>query len=238
MTNALVTVSDDKIDYFKYSKPLLKIYAKRIDADFVLIRDAVIKHPKFFHFEKFQMKELLDVYDRIAYIDSDTIIRLDTPNIFDFVEPDFFGAVYDVGDKNIYNNEHTKFGAANIRWLEKIFGSVGWIEGYINTGVMVFSKKHKNVFEYDRQLDKFKNNRLLEQDFINYKLKQTETKIEKLPTDFNRMSFGCKAEGYLVDGKPCWITHFAGHPKRMPIMEKYFYEIASSFLSNHFSVDD
>jgi hypothetical protein len=55
----------------KATHPSLRAYAKRIGADFKVIdRPAIAKTTP--HWEKFQIAKLLDTYERIAYIDTDS----------------------------------------------------------------------------------------------------------------------------------------------------------------------
>ena len=92
-------------------------------------------------YEKFQARELLDRYSRIAYLDGDVLVRPGAPNIFDQVPFGHFGAM----------NECEFMGHWTADMLQKQLMPYGWkgpwVWGQFNSGVMVFDETHKKVFE-------------------------------------------------------------------------------------------
>jgi len=75
--------------------PLMKKYADKIGVDFLCISnfgvtDITALPPKY---EKFQIFDFFDKYDRILFIDTDIIVNPDAPDIFDYCPAECFGAV-------------------------------------------------------------------------------------------------------------------------------------------------
>ena len=137
--NALLTISVGE----KYQKmaevthPSLERYAERIGAQFVVIDEYSSSTP---HFEKFQIYNMLNKYNRIIYLDTDIIVREDCPNLFEVVPYDKLG-VFNEGafiDRTMPMVEVAKQYKISI---DK------WNRQYYNTGVMVLSRVHKFLFK-------------------------------------------------------------------------------------------
>ena len=84
----------------KYTEPLLKHYAKKVGADYIPILKPVY-HTADKSYEKFQMADFLNDYDRVLHIDCDAIVTPNCPNLFDIVPYDHVGGVLDSRDNNI-----------------------------------------------------------------------------------------------------------------------------------------
>lgn len=140
----ICTRADDGIkEMCELTHPLLKAYAKQCGADFkVLDHESPCqvgdgKH----HYRIMILGELLGEYDRICHIDSDIIPNKDIPNIFEVVQEDCIGSVLeDVGSRKAARR-------SVIAEIQNKFGIINWKSSYINTGVFVVSKKHRNIFQ-------------------------------------------------------------------------------------------
>lgn len=122
MRNAIVTITigDKYKEIASRTHTSMKQYANKIEADFIVITEQRINKTTP-HWEKFQLYDILGIYDRVIFLDTDIIVREYCPNIFNIVPYDSIGAM----------NEH------------KYSGNIG---NYYNTGVIVLSSCHKNVF--------------------------------------------------------------------------------------------
>ena len=80
-----IAIGDEYQQIAKLTHPTLKAYAKRIGADFHSINETRISKTSP-HWEKFQIYDWLKEYDRIIYIDTDIIVRDDTPDLFEEVD--------------------------------------------------------------------------------------------------------------------------------------------------------
>jgi len=124
------------------SVPLIEAYAKKWLADtYCLSRNCYPQSddgkP---HFRILELYELLDYYDRILNLDVDLVITPNCPNPFDEVPENAIGTVFEDVGPRIPARRKT------IQDAQKKFGDIGWKEGYINDGVSVFSKCHKEIF--------------------------------------------------------------------------------------------
>lgn len=171
---AVVTVTfDEHWELAKYTHPILKAYAEKINADFVVIKDR--KYPNFFpQYEKFQIPSILNEYDRICYIDTDAIVKKNTPDLFQVVPEEKFGIV----DERQYGT--------NLVWTDEAIARQYLPYGFTpkiehNTGVMIFSRLHRDVFENPLLL----NTPYYDQPWINIQLEQQKVDILELPHTYN-----------------------------------------------------
>jgi hypothetical protein len=154
------------------SHPLMEEYARRIGAAFEVIREAPKeKEP---HFAKSVLSALLNRYERIVYIDSDILVAPDCPNLFELVAPEKFGAFH---ESDLFDRTHS------IRSVQEALGDINWRNGYFNTGVMVASRQHGEVFASPFGL--FSDPWFLEQTLFNYNCRRLGIPLKRLHFAFN-----------------------------------------------------
>lgn len=199
-----IAVGDSYQKMAKLTHPTLELYAKRIDADFISINSATTSTP---HWEKFnQIYGLLNKYKRIFYLDTDIIIRDDCPSIFDIVPYGQIGLF----DEMPYTNQR------NLSLIEscKDYGIIlkDWNGRYYNSGVMVVSRMHKELFiKPEKEVFNF-----YEQGYFNANLARilesagNELSVFDLPYWFNRMT--CMDSYIGEDRFASYIIHYAGYP--------------------------
>jgi lipopolysaccharide biosynthesis glycosyltransferase len=217
MKKAVVTLSIDFDELGDISHPLLKKYANKIRADFIVIRDKIVNN---IYFCKFKIRELFEKYDRILFIDSDILVRPDCPDLFEIVPEDCFGIYNECPDLDrtisAYNtiNQWMKQTMAyygyNFRW--NISRSVEKRTPYYNTGVMVISKIHKDLFKLPNPIIQkgiFGKNISdhTEQSYLNCRILDTNTKVFDLTYKFNRLT---KMETIKESYLDSYIIHYAG----------------------------
>ena len=199
MNNLICTRADDGIkEICNIAHPNLKWYAKKCGADFKILSDSKDLHP---HWRILFIKELFEQYDRITVIDSDVLILSNTPSIFEEVEESHIGSIYeDVGSR--MQDRQRRIQKANKR-----YGNVGWHEGYINTGVCIFSKQHSKLFEYEKQ-DLYED---LGYDdvYLGHKIHKFNYQIHELSYKWNHMSMFSEAGG--PSRFDSYIIHYAGN---------------------------
>lgn len=208
--NAVVTIciGDEYKKISKFTHPLIKSYAERIRAEFVVL-DKISMSKTSPHWEKFSIFHLLNKYERILYLDTDLIVRSDCPNLFDIVPS-------------------SKLGAFNeAPFTEKRYGSLiqacndydvklkDWNGKYYNTGVMVVSRTHKYLFKKPEK----ESFNFYEQGYLNMVISRetrtNEAKIDgvvmfDLPYKFNRMA--CMDRFTGEERHASYIVHYAGFP--------------------------
>ncbi|MHA1731844.1 MAG: glycosyltransferase [Promethearchaeota archaeon] len=147
MRIAVVTlcIGEAPLAFARYSHPTFRRYAERVDAEFVIIDEARVNfrgevsfNPLLF--EKYQVGDLLEVYDRILYLDTDILVTPHAPDIFEQVPEDKVGGVFEDFGMD------TEDRRARIRAVQEDLGDVGWREGFMNSGVFVVSRAHREAF--------------------------------------------------------------------------------------------
>ena len=202
---AMVTRCNEKAaDLAAVTHPTLKCYATRWKADFIVLDGEYCKSEDYQlnHYMILQVGELLDDYERIIVIDSDVIILPDCPDPFGIVDEDKIGSIYE--DKGS-RQEHRR---QIIKDIQAKFGDVGWTEGYINSGFLVVSKRHKKIFE--------KINGELWTEFgfddplLAYNAHKHGFKIQELPCKWNFMSMHGESWNGSQSRFNAFIIHYSG----------------------------
>lgn len=202
MKTAVVTLCIDENDIgwegmSNTTHPIIKGYSDRIKSDFILINLPQV-NAKDVGFEKCQLGNLLQYYDRIIYFDTDIIITKDCPNLFDIVPERDLGAFIE-SEYSFYSDEvrHT----IRIRRTQEKLGEIGWVKDYFNTGVMVLSKKHAPMFELAGNyiVD------LREQTQLNYNCRKLGFWVHDIGIRLNKMDFINPFDRYEA-----YVIHYAG----------------------------
>ncbi len=227
MKKAIVTLDSNYVplQWLHWSRPLFKLYATKVGANYVEIAKPKINLPAHPVLEKLQLYDVLNEYDRVVYFDADILVQPQTPNLFNIVSFENVGAVYDCPD----NNEHNTNRARSIANIKSILGEIDWVDGYINAGMMVLSRDHQDVFKFDPKLlkadPKLLKKMFLDQDFINYNIKKNKLQIHKLPRSFNRITFSGNDEEFYEHGELAYVVHFAGKHEKAALMQRFFRKI-------------
>lgn len=194
--------------------PTIRHYADRLDAEFVVIDEQKICLGGTSKFEKFQLFKLLESYERIIFLDTDILVSPNCPNLFYIVPPDSFGAfiVSKHTDYHNYSNIKIQDVLGKINWKkdsfnEKIFES-------FNSGVMVISKSHREVFNPNNGLletwstwHRMNSSKVMkDQTLINYTVQKNKIPIFDIGYKFNHTS----ATNNSKDRFQSHIIHYAG----------------------------
>lgn len=199
--NLVLTISIG--DFYKnvsnYTLPFIEKYAKKIGSDFLNIRDNDVNYITQ-KWNKFHIYELLNSYKRIIYLDIDLIIREDCPNLFDIV-PDYKLGMFDEGR---YAHRLDYLEQASTYYNEPI---KKWNGKFYNSGVMVISKRHKQLFKIPKGVDFVET----DQPYINLRIVNDKIDMFDLDFKFNRMDILDKFTG--INRLDSYIVHYAGAPK-------------------------
>jgi hypothetical protein len=130
-------VSNDQ--YSHYCIKSWEYWCKSNNVDFLVIDKSYRKY-KYPVWNKDIIFELVgDKYDKIGYVDSDTMVKWDAPNIFDMYDDEFCGVIDNASLRWIYNS---------IKSFNKFYDGIEiGFDNYINSGVSFFTKKHKYIFD-------------------------------------------------------------------------------------------
>jgi len=175
--------------YYNITKQAWQSYCKKYKIDFIFVDSLSdnIPHPKW---NKHCVFNFTDGYEKIAMVDFDTMPNWNAPNLFDQCTDEFCGVV---------DNE-------SLNWLDNSINSykqsfpelnvpISLCE-YINSGVLLFTKNHKYIF--DEMLVFYKNNKNKidnwnvpntgrDQTVLNLVLKKLSVKKKYLDFRFNTM---------------------------------------------------
>ena len=137
----IITISLGNRPWFGKIEKYYKLYSKKTNSDFIIINDNYEGDIKS-RIRKFEIVKYLDTYDRILFLDDTCIINPKCPNIFDLVDPEYLGVCCENPPffskyKNLieslkYYNVNTNINENNYVWF--------------NSGLILFSKFHKNLF--------------------------------------------------------------------------------------------
>lgn len=197
MTKALLTIASGA--YFQrmaaLTHPTIRAYADKIGAEFIVWSD--VSGYTVPQYKKMEIGPLLGVYDRLVYIDTDLIIRDDAPDIFDVVPADQIGLLEE--------GQYFERKQATLQFMERIgFNSAAWDGKYYNTGVVVCSACHRELFvKPPVQWAHFG-----EQTWFNTILSDRKAKVFPLPYRLNRML--TLSPFYGEDRLDSWFLHYAG----------------------------
>lgn len=137
---AIVTRAKNISEITSISHPILKKYAEKCGADFIVIDKKKINVGPHMHGEIYQIYEMFSKYERILSIDSDVLLSDITPNIFDYVPFNMIGVVLE--DKGW----RAQMRRLDVKAVEHKIGEIGWKKNYINSGFLIVSKIHKDLF--------------------------------------------------------------------------------------------
>ena len=208
-------------DYSQYCLNTWQAWCDKNGVDFFVIdkHDSRYKYPVW-------NKDLIfeyvgDKYDKIMYVDSDTMIKWDAPNPFDTYNDEFCTATDRASLKWILNS---------IDAYQPFFKKTKLnLETYFNSGVCMFTKEHKPIFEkliefYERNsasLDGIKGVGKV-QTVLNFMLEKEGVKRKTIPPTWNLFSIHKKnmfRHNWQLNEdmtpffiKYAYIWHFTGFP--------------------------
>ncbi len=209
--------------YKEWSIKTWTYYAKKYDLELFILEeplmDTELMRPTW---QRWYVYDLLDVngieYNQIAMIDIDTMVRWDTPNIFELAGDRYTGVIDDLSIEWVWNS---------IQGYKKFFPEtdLNWYE-YINNGILVlpisggreFCDKVKAFYETNsNELRKMQHETLkkgTDQTPVNYMAKEMFGKPNLLPKPFNMCHlFATHALIENIYIKAGYIWHFNAIPR-------------------------
>lgn len=199
MKKLIVTMASHKAgqEYGKITFPLMQAYAYRCGADFLVYQNMSGRW-KHTGYEKWEYIKYLDCYDRILHIDSDMVVKGGTPDLFNLVPLHCFAGV----DENEFESPTQEYPYVN-RYEELEAMGVENPRFYINVGLYLFSRQHKQLFDDCIE----RKDGFFEQTHLNIRLHHANTPIHLLSWHYNYMSI---MENSGLQKKFAHIIHYAG----------------------------
>jgi len=249
--NAIIVTNINFDNIFKYTLPFFKKYSKKIGADLIVLDKKYINvnNNSYYNlngvvisnegkaiypnnrFENLQAGKYLDIYDRIFLLDCDIIIKPDCPNYFT-TDPTH---IY-VTREDLFNKVSLHESIEKVKSIQEQLGEIpGWEQSYFNSGVMMLSKIHKKIFEYDFNKLNSITGKTRIQNFFNWSVRYHKFSIVDMGPKFN---FFSRYESLgNVDKKDANILHYIGHKglgsnvvKELEWDSNYFLEKDKSIL--------
>lgn len=184
--------------------PIIKDFCKRWNADFILLdqEPPIYTEDHQPHYRVMELYKLFDKYDRLMSLDADIIINKICPNIFDEVPEDCIGSIYE--DKGTREVNRIK----RINAIQSQFGDIGWERGYVNDGMMVASRQHKEIFTpINGQYFLLEGN---DDAHLGYQIFKMRFKVKELNYRFNHMSVFSEPWNGSPNRFDSYIIHYAG----------------------------
>lgn len=209
------------------SEPSIRAYAKRIGADYHVIRGDVPLNPLYPFEDKFRIGQYLEHYDRIAYIDADIIVPPDAPNLLELVPANAVGAHDDLPHNTGGFAWYFTEVEAVQRWQKLPLRSPPWM---LNTGLIVASKEHRAIFDPPQY--PYQAVHCFEQHLIGIRVHQAGIPVFLMPTKLHWQWWLDKGKQIYPDGQ---FIHFAGlldHPKRLELMRQAVEDFAAPRSGN------
>jgi len=201
-------------------------YCDKFNIDLKVLKEKKInlktsKQYNYLTFEKNQVYELYDEYDRILRLDSDILIKPNTPNLF-LLKSDYIYA----SREDVYSRRMSRL--SEIKLIKSELGDIpSWNDFYFNSGVILASYQHKEIYqisEQDKKIIESKNlGSFKEQNFLNWRCRINNFKIRDLGPKYNRT----RIYDNIISKEESYILHYAGpqkgkREKMLSDYEKFF----------------
>ena len=189
--------------------PIFKRYADSCGADFAILDETLnCKQAStgigdgLWHFRIMVHHDLHEEYDRILHLDSDILLTPNCPNLFDFIPVDSIGTVHeDIGSRKPQRQQCMLMAQAQ-------FGQIGWTDDYINTGVFMTSRQHREIFQPIN--GEYFTNWGTDDVHIGYQIKKQAHKVFSLPYQYNHMTMFSEPWNNSPSRFDSHIIHYAG----------------------------
>ncbi|MDC6464894.1 hypothetical protein PQZ39_00520 [bacterium] len=223
--NAIIVTNINFDNIFKYTLPFFEKYSKKTGADLIVLdkKNINVNNNSYYNlnggviskegkaiypntrFENLQAGKYFDRYDRIFLLDCDIIIKPNCPDYFTTNPSHIY-----VTRVDLLSEDRLKESTSRIKSIQEQLGDIaGWEQFYFNSGVMMISKIHKKIFEYD--FDKLNSitGKTRIQNFFNWSVKYHKFSIVDMGPKFNFFSH-YKSLGN-VNKKDAHILHYTGN---------------------------
>jgi len=205
--NAVVVVNIGRAHLMRWALPSISAYCSRTGARFHPINEprwSLGTHQGYNYgtFEKFQVYELFDTYERILRLDADVIVSPTCPNLFE-TDPH---KVYAVREDRFSRK------ASRLKQMKLVQQTLGtlpeWTSGYVNSGVVLASREHRRAFRLRNAKKVLRMNlgEFKEQTMLNWRLRYLGFRVVDLGPAFNHMSMFDEH----ADREKAHILHYAG----------------------------
>lgn len=236
MKNAImtITVGKDKsiLHMADMAHPYMKHYADKCKADFIIIDDSWRKneHPCYL---KQTVNYFLDnkIYDRILYMDTDMLVKPNTPNLFDMVPKNKLAVFGDKHRKKQIREmrEYTKkYNEIMVQNGEKPILFHEWGEIFYNAGLFLCSKETNPHIPPVCNVMRLEGTIYYDQLYFNLMIYKYRIPVFELSYKYNRLHTVDSKVGSRDRYKDSHIIHYAGKRGKSE-MEKDYQRLKKEF---------
>ena len=203
----ITTRADDNVKWLSdITHPVFKEYAKMCNADFMVLDHdpPIMSWDNRPHFRITKHYDLHEEYDRILHLDTDIIINRNAPNIFEYVPEDKIGCVLEDWGRD----ERIKDRQGMMRDIQDEWGDIGWKKKYINSGVFVTSKMHRDI--YLPFEGKYWTSHGSDDIHMGYMIKHLNYEIFELPYQYNHTGTYSESWNGSPNRMESYFLHYAG----------------------------
>ena len=193
----IVTLSIGDRPWFKYVKKYLDLYAKKNNYDLIVEKKTKSKEDNFSSFrhfacaEKFFLGEYLNYYDRLILLDDTCMLSPLLEPLDHLVPKDKIGCWVE-GNRKDKNLDSYLRQNAKIYNLKNVLPN----NRFFNSGVLVFSKKHIDLFKLDDDFKKIEiDTKFPNQGYLSVKAFKLKYQLYDLGENYNFV--GSKIRRYL-----------------------------------------
>lgn len=210
-----ITIGDDYQRIAEMTHPFMRQYAEKIGARFVSIKST--SHEKA-HWEKFRIADCLNEYDRVIFMDTDMFVTPDCPDLFALVPEHQIGMFNQESNSNILIDGIMAIASKVYKMPVKEDAS------YYNSGLIVASKCHKEVFKSPPELypTPSKNYPVLfyDEPCMNLLLAKAKENTPELMFDLGK-EFNCIVrDDHFETRDKAYIIHYATHTPNVEAIER------------------
>lgn len=192
-------IGEDAEYLAQVTNPCKQAYAERCGADFGIITT----HPKDGSpgWGKLALYDCLgDKYDRVLFLDCDTLVRPDTPNLFECVPY----------EKAALMNEGRWFQQERAQAMREgcqLYGinTLQWGGQYYNTGVMLLSRVHRDILRQPAEI----KDHFYEQTWLNLQIALQRVDVKEPRFEYNFLPSLSERTGLPMAS--AYIPHMAGY---------------------------
>jgi hypothetical protein len=195
----------DNVKFLNLTQKYMKKYAIKCNADLEIITDRnYIKDWNFankfkigrrnnysYLFKFLSVIHYLKYYEKVLWLDDTCFVKNNCENLFNMISSDKYILAYSEGENDDLNSwKHD---------CDFIFKKVGFQlnrKDYINSGVVIYTKKMLNIINYKNILEYnyFLSSEYPHQCLLNFLLQKNNTEILKLSECYNTMFLNCTYE--------------------------------------------
>jgi len=212
MKNAIVTLAIGESEIWDYTFPIFKMVCYRRGWDFCVINKRKLNlfpdaEAYNIMFEKFQVVDYFKDYDRVLLIDGDILLSPKYPDIFDATPIDAIGCVYeDKGSRQLNRRARIQ----QIKLITNDSRLNDWNTGYMNAGMLVYSRSHANALKITSLDDIIKTHISSDQNTVNYLCHRSNHPICDLGYKWNHMSMFSEVWNGAPSRYDSYAIHYAG----------------------------